>query len=466
MNTKFLDNFNHVFNNDEIVLSETFDQFLSIKYSELEFDKRHLQNKISIKYEDLDFYKFEDLTYFETTFRNAHYECFLNKKISSRLIVMLSAARTKPQLPRFQRISYSTITNDNYLFIEDPTYYLNNELKVGWYFGDKDNNFYHYTSQLVRKISKILNIEDKNVIFFGSSCAGTAAIAISEKFSKSSTAISINGQINFEYYHKDITSFEKIMNFQIKNDSENRGDIISKIQKSYTGMTDNKIILIENVASRWDRQDHLQYLINKLNIKVKYPITKHENLYIWMYYAKTANSHVAHDDKELFPLIYSIILQISDKDQNLDVINKHCQIINYIWKLHYDKDNNCIFNFVNEFEYKHSLELFHHAKLNIKTSDTDNYNHYEFPLINKGYYSIDIDNAHSSSCKEFSIGLFDKKTHSFLFLNEYSTHTTIKINFFLCSSNTLYLDIFAGKHGSTRNIELNISDIFIYYIKA
>ena len=146
MNTKILDNFNHVFNNDKIVLSETFDQFLSIKYGELEFDKRYLQNKISIKYEDLDFYKFEDLTYFETTFRNAHYECFLNKKKSSRLIVMLSAARTKPQLPRFQRISYSTITNDNYLFIEDPTYYLNNELKVGWYFGDKDNNFYHYTT--------------------------------------------------------------------------------------------------------------------------------------------------------------------------------------------------------------------------------------------------------------------------------------------------------------------------------
>ncbi len=454
--------FNLVFDDSEVRLSKNFVEFISDKYEVLDFDKINLKSKKHINFTDLDSYKFNNNILFETGFKNAHFECYLSVKKSKRLIIMLSAARTKPRLPRFQRVSYSNLTNDNYLFIEDPTYYLNNDLKVAWYFGDKDNNFCKYTSEIVRKIANNLKIKDENVIFFGSSCAGTAAIAISKMYSDYSTAISINGQINFEYFHKDIESYENIMGFHIKDDPEDRGNIISIIRDSYIGSTNRKIILIENVASRWDYMDHLIYLCNKLDLKVKYPLSKKGNLFIWMYYALTDKPHVAHDDKELYPLVYSVINKILGEEQ-LEILNNNCQIINYIWKIHYDRISDYTFYFIKEFDYANSTEIVHRDELVISASQTDNYNHYEIPINNKGNYSLSIKRVICSSCHKFSIGLFNKKLRTFIFLNEYDTANSVVINFFVSTHDSLFLDIFTGTHGNTRNIELKLLDFGILY---
>ena len=470
MPKQFEDNFRYIFNeNEKISDLEKFEQILSYKYSYLEFDKRNLQrDKINIDFIDLIFYKFGKDTYFETNYKNAHFECFLHFQNSDRLIVMLSAARTGTRLPRFQRISYSNISKDNYLFVEDPTYLLNDELRVGWFFGDKNNNFCKYTAALIRKISSNLNIKDENVIFLGSSCAGTAAIAISHAFSNSSFAVSINAQINFDYFHKDISDFQRIMNYDYASDSDNRFDICSCFKKVHSQFVRSRILLIENVASRWDCVDHLGYLVKQLNISLSYPLSRHGNLFVWMYYARTNNSHVAHDDKELFPLIFEVINQIFNDKNDISDISKHCQILNYVWKVHYDRKNEYLFYYIDDFNYSNSIAVFKSAELKVDCSQTDNYNHYEICGINNGYYCLDIENiwVNDSNCTEFSIGLFDKHNRTFVFLNNYFVGDSVKVSFFINSDSkrSFFLDIFAGKHGVTKNIELRLLNISLRYI--
>lgn len=64
-----------------------------------------------------------------------------------------------------------------------------------------------------------------------------------------------------------------------------------------------KFILIENVRSRWDINDHLLYLCNYFDISASYGISQYKNITTWVYDAPAIfqkNSHICFENKNIF----------------------------------------------------------------------------------------------------------------------------------------------------------------------
>lgn len=265
----------------DIYLSKTF--INEVKNRRL---KRSYINKNMI-YKQEQYIKFKNLSelktgLYSTDINNAHFNFFFYKGIEKKLIICLNGARTQAggipkKVPIYNRWSFYNLTHVSWLSLEDPMYFKCKDLLLGWYYGDQDNDFRYLTSLLIKKIASILNIEQNNIILYGSSGGGTAALDIACKLGNC-TAVSINGQYNFEYKHKNIDDFYKQTGIDLhKIDKFDRNNICKILNNSTV-----KYILIENCKSEWDYTDHLHYLCQKLNIVPRFGISKFNNIYIYI----------------------------------------------------------------------------------------------------------------------------------------------------------------------------------------
>ena len=462
---------------EKIILSDDFLINLSQRRrKKYDADKKFLDNS---KVVDIDINKICKLPDGRIRFfvKGIKFECLFHYGNNEKLFVILNGARAivnskKRELPAFSRWSWYPYANYSWLNIEDPMYYKYEDLSLGWYYGSEEINYREYVAIIAKKVSEFLEIKKEDVVFYGSSGGGTAAIHSAAEFG-SGVAVSINGQINFEYSHKDIKEFIEHTGIDMyKKDKYDRNDICKIIKNS----VNTKFILIENCRSKWDFNDHLKYLCKKLEIKPCYGVSKHNNIYTYLYEAWGENPHKSFEDRNLFFAI-DFLITLASVNADVEQYQSLYLLFNEFWYDLYEIKNSKLFP--KEFsELQISLIKSNVLNLNVMReilnieeieiiSGNDKYKNYEFRKFsaNTTYY-ISIECVLSMNVESLDIGLFDYTKKNFINKQRVQINNKIEYAFSIGASNTIITNnlafcIFVGKHGETQGKEIKIKGLVI-----
>lgn len=114
---------------------------------------------------------------------------------AKRLFIMLNGAvdRTKTPLPVFARWNWGPVLAGHVLSVCDPTLYLDERLRLGWFLGRVGHDPLELLLAVVDEVASQLGQKPENVIFYGSSGGGYAALVAASK-RKIGRAIAINPQ--------------------------------------------------------------------------------------------------------------------------------------------------------------------------------------------------------------------------------------------------------------------------------
>jgi len=141
---------------------------------------------------------------------SGRFDCFLMRKESPYLFVMLSGARDpKTQtLPKLDRWSWCARFPGSVICVSDPTLYLRDEqLHLGWYVGTDEKNWQLRLVGLIQTIAEKLCVNTNNIICYGSSGGGFASLMLASHL-KNATAVAINPQTNIlKYTKRTVTEF-------------------------------------------------------------------------------------------------------------------------------------------------------------------------------------------------------------------------------------------------------------------
>lgn len=432
--------------------------------------------KLLDKYATIDLNNINDLPdgKIRIDIKGARFECFFHKGRRKKLYIILDGARThsggkKREIPIYLRWSWYPYADYSWLCIEDPMYYDNDELTLGWFYGDTERNYRSYVAQIAKKISNFLNIEKDDVVFYGPSGGGTAAIHSAALFD-GGVAVSINGQINFETKHKNIDNFKRCTGIDLyeTKDKYNRNDLCKVMQDS----KHTKFILVENCRSRWDFEDHVKYFCKRLDIDPPYGIERHGNIYTYIYDANGKSPHTSFEDKNIF-FALDFLTELAVNDENIERYKPLYLLFNEFWHDLYEKkqvDHESIPEIIvldkcdsvinkSELELK---DMFSEVRVIAENDKYANWSYRNF-LPNRIYNIKLTDLRLKDGMDRLDCGIFDYDKKRFIKKMSYSL--TEKISFSFVSGDILGnigFCVFAGEHGKTQGNSLTIGNIQIF----
>lgn len=126
------------------------------------------------------------------------YAAFLKAPVMGRPLVVFGQGyqdRRQIQLPRFQRMDWAFKLQWNILIFNDPTLYLREDVGLGWCLGTKEHYVLPRLKTIVEKVRDFLGIENKNLMFYGSSAGGFSSLMLASHFEDSSSMVN-NPQTN------------------------------------------------------------------------------------------------------------------------------------------------------------------------------------------------------------------------------------------------------------------------------
>lgn len=250
----------------------------------------------------------------------AHLECFFHKGTAPFLIVFFSGARTRQggtaAYPTFSSWSWYKDLNASVLCVDDPMYMEYPELMLGWFYGTENEDFRSDTAVLIKHTSALLGVENKNIILFGRSGGGTAAVAVSD-FIDGCCVGAVNAQLDLEHYKYYSKQFAQITGADYSGaDFSARNDFAGIIKRH----PQTTYLLITNLFSQTDMETDFEYLKRTFGAAAKYGVSSYSNLHLWLYAAwGVSAAHNSFDSISLFKIILSVMLALAGGAQDDDV---------------------------------------------------------------------------------------------------------------------------------------------------
>lgn len=120
---------------------------------------------------------------------------FYPKHRSDRLAVFFSGFVNRKQLalPVFRRWEWHAEVPAHALYISDPTLETCEDLGLGWYIGTAERDCMEDIAALIRGVAQSLSVTERNIVFYGSSGGGFAALRALRWFPLAAT-IAVNPQ--------------------------------------------------------------------------------------------------------------------------------------------------------------------------------------------------------------------------------------------------------------------------------
>lgn len=190
------------------------------------------------------------------------------KEGSKKLVVCFQGAvnRKKVTPPVFHRWSWSELIQSNVLVVNDPMLYRNSDLKIGWYIGGHNFDYIRKYGELIKSFCEARDIELSNIVFYGSSAGGFAAMAISS-YIKNGFVIVNNPQTNILRYYKSHVrdlldvGFEGISIDEAEKKLAVKFDLISRFEK-YKYIP--RILYLQNINDVFHYKQHFMPFISRL----------------------------------------------------------------------------------------------------------------------------------------------------------------------------------------------------------
>ncbi len=232
---------------------------------------KHLSNKKKARVEiNGHFYDFSDTDeHIAVKFSSYTYHIFFKKRDSKKLLIFFNGAidRSRGSLPVFQRKSWIDAFDANILIFDDPTVNNENDLMMGWYIGNAQENVQYHIIQIIKAFLKSLNIDQSDTYCFGSSAGGFMAM-ITATHLREVTAIVNNPQTDVFKYHSHIVEQFTTQNFEHRDLANYTArfsvpDLIKKLQYI------PKVFYWQNIYDEFHYLHHYLYFHKALNDIVK-----------------------------------------------------------------------------------------------------------------------------------------------------------------------------------------------------
>ncbi|MBS4204785.1 heparinase II/III family protein [Lederbergia citrea] len=231
----------------------------------------NLYDNKKVAYEDIEKLKmnFEDPAILSVEKNKVNYDFLIKtNKNSPFLVVLGSGAYNAKEYnpPIFQRHSWAEQLQTNVIFYNDPTLYLG-EINLGWGQGTKQDFYLESIADMVKQFAIKMNINNSNILFYGSSAGGFMSLILGGILKGSSVLVNNPQTIVPNYYKSYVqamyeASYPNINNQQINNNYKERLDITA-FYKSIGYMPN--IYYLQNAACLHDMENHFNPFLNKVS---------------------------------------------------------------------------------------------------------------------------------------------------------------------------------------------------------
>lgn len=226
---------------------------------------------IKIQYENLDY---------NTLFSNNNKQIVITKQgedfyfklhlkeISEKLVVFSNGAidPEKREPPIFMRESWVNEMTYSTIFIDEKTVHGNN-LKLGWGIGNSERHFLKDYSDIIKKIAYLIELENKNIFYYGSSAGGFMSMALAAMHGETNAIVNNPQTYVFNYYKSTVDSlYETIFPGISKSDIQKKYSTRLSITSIFRACKRTpKIYYAQNRLSKFDMDKHLNPFIQMLD---------------------------------------------------------------------------------------------------------------------------------------------------------------------------------------------------------
>lgn len=190
---------------------------------------------------------------------------FFRKTESKKLYVLLNGALAldvqKKYYPYFNRISWHNRFDGHCLYMYDASLNMQDRYELGWYRGSREDFLHHKYTETIKYAAKCLNIAYKDIVLYGSSGGGFAALKFAEDIS-GATAVAINPQTNIVKYNikNAVNNFNNL--FDIENE---KSATIVDTSKFETG--GSRFFIVQNTQDNHHYEEHFKPLWQQVSMK-------------------------------------------------------------------------------------------------------------------------------------------------------------------------------------------------------
>lgn len=191
---------------------------------------------------------------------------------ADKLFIMLNGAvdQVKTPLPVFARWNWGKILNGHVLAICDPTLYLNEKIRIGWFLGTSENHAIPGLVSLVKKAGNSLEIAASQRIFYGSSGGGFSAIVAAALCGNEGRAIAINPQTDiFAYYPKAVDAVIKALGDTAVTNSQlfpERWSALAAMAKGRDAGSQPRLVIAQNTVDHFHYRNHFLPFVQKFGV--------------------------------------------------------------------------------------------------------------------------------------------------------------------------------------------------------
>lgn len=208
---------------------------------------------------------------------SGRFDCFLRRKASPYLFVLLHGARDpETQPPIFSRWSWSARFPGSVVCISDPTLYLpKKQLRLGWYVGTDEKNWQLRLVGLVRTIAEKLGVDTNKIICYGSSGGGFAGLMLASHL-KNATAVAINPQTDVLKYHRRAVDEFLDACFSGRKDADLSPAELARVSAitAFRRAPNAKCIIVQNQIDTAHYERHYKPFCKAFNIPVEGGVDK------------------------------------------------------------------------------------------------------------------------------------------------------------------------------------------------
>ena len=193
-----------------------------------------VKNLISLDYEDIIDYNFplDEAFQIEVMYNNVQYDFIIRLSSKNKnLLSFGSAAFPRDKLdkdgniiqpPYLNRWSWYKFFEESFIAYADSTFYLDDEIALGWYVGGKDWCL-EKIADIIEKICINQNITNDNILFFGSSGGGFSSIGLATLL-------------------KDSKALVQISSFSVKDITDSHyGNLMKVLKKEFPDLSEEEI---------------------------------------------------------------------------------------------------------------------------------------------------------------------------------------------------------------------------------
>ncbi|MBZ9570431.1 hypothetical protein KQY27_02585 [Methanobrevibacter sp. TMH8] len=300
---------------------------------------RFVDKIINLELDEIFDYDFpqDELFGLEILENNVKYEFLIKLSSFNKNLICFGSGAYKNSGPKatfppiFNRWSWYEDFEESVLLYNDPTLYLEENVKLGWGVGSKDDYYLETISKIIELFAETNGISNNNILFYGSSGGGFTSIILGTLIKESKVLVNNAQLVLKNYYHKNVykrmikACFGNLDNNSIYEDYGHRLSVLEMFKK------ENYVPPIVYYVNSESKQDIINQCIPFIEGFLEIPFLK-DKVEIIFYSNNQKNKHNPLSNKKTVEIIKKLSKDSLSNENDVSRL-KYREIFRYKNKL-------------------------------------------------------------------------------------------------------------------------------------